>query len=37
MLFDEHADPMEMKNLADNPQYASHRARLSELIRIYST
>lgn len=36
MLFDEHADPLEIKNLADDPQHTHQRARLSELIRRYT-
>lgn len=35
MLFDPHADPGEMKNLADDPQYAKARAELSPLVRAY--
>jgi iduronate 2-sulfatase len=37
LLFDEEADPLETKNLADDPQYAQQRARLSELLRPYNT
>jgi arylsulfatase A-like enzyme len=36
MLFDPHADPFEMKNLADDPKYAKVRAELSPLVRQYS-
>jgi cytochrome c oxidase subunit 2 len=36
MLFDVHADPMELTNLADNPKYAQARAPLSKLIADYS-
>jgi iduronate 2-sulfatase len=36
MLFDSHADPMEMTNVADNPRYAAERARLSKLVNAYS-
>jgi iduronate 2-sulfatase len=36
MLFDVHADPMELTNLADNPKYAHVRAPLSKLIAEYS-
>jgi iduronate 2-sulfatase len=32
MLFDPHADPMELTNLADDPKYAADRAKLSKLI-----
>ncbi len=32
VLFDETTDPHEMHNLADDPQYANERARLSKLI-----
>jgi iduronate 2-sulfatase len=35
MLFDPHADPFEMKNLADDPKYAKERAELSPLVRAY--
>lgn len=35
LLFDESADPHEMKNLAADPKYARQRARLAELIRQY--
>jgi iduronate 2-sulfatase len=36
MLFDPHADPMELTNLADNPKYAAERAKLSALVNAYS-
>jgi arylsulfatase A-like enzyme len=36
MLFDVHADPMELTNLADDPKYAHIRAPLSKLIADYS-
>jgi len=36
MLFDVHADPYEMRNLADDPRYAAVRARLSPLVRTYA-
>jgi arylsulfatase A-like enzyme len=36
MLFDPHADPFEMKNLADDPAYARVRAELSPLARTYA-
>jgi arylsulfatase A-like enzyme len=36
MLFDPKADPDELKNLADDPQYASVRAELSALTRAYA-
>jgi arylsulfatase A-like enzyme len=36
MLFDVHADPMELTNLADNPKYAAVRAPLAKLIANYS-
>jgi len=35
VLFDEAADPHEMHNLADDPQYAHQRARLSALIKTF--
>lgn len=37
MLFDVHADPMELHNLADDPAHAPIRAQLSPLIAAYST
>lgn len=37
MLFDEHADPYEMKNLADDREYAKVRAELSPLVRKYAS
>ena len=37
MLFDVHADPMELTNLADNPKYQQARAPLAKLIADYST
>ena len=37
MLFDVHADPMEMTNLADDPKYAKERVRMSILIARYGT
>jgi len=37
MLFDVHADPMELTNLADNPKHAREREHLSGLIASYST
>ena len=36
MLFDPKADPLEMKNLADDPQHAQARAELSSLTRNYA-
>jgi arylsulfatase A-like enzyme len=36
MLFDPHADPMELTNLADDPRYAADRAQLAKLIAAYS-
>jgi arylsulfatase A-like enzyme len=36
MLFDPKSDPQELKNLADDPQYASVRAELSGLTRQYA-
>jgi len=36
MLFDVHADPMELTNLADNPKYQQTRALLAKLIEDYS-
>lgn len=33
MLFDEEADPHELKNLADDPQFADTRRRLSEALK----
>jgi iduronate 2-sulfatase len=36
MLFDPKSDPLEMKNLADDPRFASIRAELSDLTRKYA-
>lgn len=36
MLLDVHADPMELKNLADDPKHAQVRAELSKLVNAYS-
>jgi len=36
MLFDSHADPLEMKNLADESQYATARRVLSALVQRYA-
>jgi arylsulfatase A-like enzyme len=36
MLFDVHADPMELTNLADDPKHKAVRAELSKLIAAYS-
>ncbi len=36
MLFDVHADPMELTNLADDPRHAATRAELSKLVNAYS-
>jgi arylsulfatase A-like enzyme len=36
MLFDPHADPMELTNLADDQKYAADRAKLSKLVNNYS-
>jgi iduronate 2-sulfatase len=36
LLFDVHADPMELHNLADDPKHASTRAELSKLVNSYS-
>jgi hypothetical protein len=35
MLFDVHGDPLEMKNLADDPKMAEVRKKLSGLIAGY--
>jgi arylsulfatase A-like enzyme len=36
MLFDVHADPMELTNLADDPKHAATRSELSKLVNAYS-
>ncbi len=36
MLFDVHADPLELTNLADDPKHAATRAELSKLVNAYS-
>ena len=36
MLFDRHADPLELTNLAEDAKYASDCARLSKLVNAYS-
>ena len=36
MLFNVHADPMELTNLADDPKHAETRAHLSKLVNAYS-
>jgi arylsulfatase A-like enzyme len=36
MLFDPHADPLDMKNLVDDPKYAAVRSKLSALTRKYA-
>jgi arylsulfatase A-like enzyme len=36
MLFDVHADPMELTNIADKPQHAKVREYLSRIIANYS-
>jgi iduronate 2-sulfatase len=36
LLFDVHADPMELHNLADDPKYAATRAELSKKVNAYS-
>ena len=36
MLFDPKADPLEMKNLADDPKFAQVRAELSALTKKYA-
>lgn len=36
MLFDVHADPMELKNLAGDPRHATTREQLSKLVNQYS-
>jgi iduronate 2-sulfatase len=36
MLFDVHADPMELTNLADDPKHKATRAELSKLVNAYS-
>jgi formylglycine-generating enzyme required for sulfatase activity len=37
MLFDVHADPMELTNLAEEPKHQQTRAALSKLIANYTT
>ena len=36
MLFDVHADPMELTNLADDPKHKATRAEFSKLVNAYS-
>jgi iduronate 2-sulfatase len=36
LLFDVHADPMELHNLADDPKHATTRAELSKKVNAYS-
>jgi iduronate 2-sulfatase len=36
LLFDVHADPLELHNLADDPRHAATRAELSKLVNAYS-
>jgi hypothetical protein len=36
MMFDVHADPLELSNVADDPKNAIVRAELSKLIAHYS-
>jgi arylsulfatase A-like enzyme len=36
LLFDMHADPMQLHNLADDPKHAATRAELSKLVNAYS-
>ena len=36
LLFDVHADPMELHNLADDPKHKETRAELSKLVNAYS-
>jgi iduronate 2-sulfatase len=36
MLFDVHADPMELTNLADDPKHQATRTELSKLVNAYS-
>ena len=36
LLFDVHADPMELTNLADDPKHRATRGELSKLIAAYS-
>ena len=36
MLFDQQADPQELKNLADDPKFADVRKELSGLVRAYA-
>jgi arylsulfatase A-like enzyme len=36
MLFEENADPQELKNLANDPQYAAVCAKLSSLAKQYA-
>jgi hypothetical protein len=36
MLFDVHADPMELTNLADDPKHEATRTELSKLVNAYS-
>ncbi len=36
LLFDVHADPMELHNLADDPKHAATRAELSKKVNAYS-